>query len=219
MVLGQNQCLFLLLQPGILSSPFLLRYMENKVVYTSYTTIGNYKVCFKTCIFNKSVLGSLNMLIASTGFSKPWMLGYHLMCPWYLQIHIAHSWLQRYLNFSTQTTDNVHKHGGLRTWLNIATQSLKQGTPMMLKLRMYYCRFLCCCALRAFSGYLEGQQGITGVSAEGTAIIHSTLPLKCPENPDLKGLLGTNSVARMKFSKQSLRLLSDSHMWCFLLNT
>lgn len=129
------------------------------------------------------ILGRPNLCRAPPGFTTPWTLEYHLSCPWYLLVHSAHSRVPRYLNTSTQTADNVHKHGGLRTCLNIATQSLKyiyllpQGVPMKLKLRMAQYR----CVLRhsAFQASpvdLEGQQGVAGLSAEGAAIIHSMVP-------------------------------------------
>lgn len=48
--------------------------------------------------------------------------------------------------------------------------------------------------------YLEGQQGVAGLSAESAAIIHSMVPwcpalFTCPESLNLKGLLETNTVA------------------------
>lgn len=96
---------------------------------------------------------------------------------------------------------------------------LPQRTPMKLKLwitqhNSLLC-ILCHSALQAFPVYLGGQQGTTGLSAEGITIIQSMLPhiaSKRPESLDLKGLLGANTVTRMKFGKQSLRTLSDSHM-------
>lgn len=161
------------------------------------------------------ILGSPNMCRAPAGFTTPWTLGYHLSCPWYLLVHRAHSRVPRNLNTSTQTADNVHNHGGLRTRLNTTTQSLKyiyllpQGVPMKLKLRMtqYHC-VLCHSAFQASPMYLEGQQGVAGLSAEGAAIIHSMVPwcpalFKCPESLDLKGLLGTNTVAWMNEVQQT----------------
>lgn len=65
----------------------------------------------------------------------------------------------------------------------MAAQSLKyiyllpQGVPMKLKLGMtQYCCVLCHSAFQASPMYLEGQQGVAGPSAEGTAIIHSMVP-------------------------------------------
>lgn len=65
-------------------------------------------------------------------------------------------------------------------------------------------------------------KGITWLSVEGTPSLTTCcfiFSVKCPESLDLKGLLGTITITWMKFSKQSLRLISKSHMWhCFLQN-